>query len=272
MAGGIAVAHIGARSYQALHLVRDAGLVLPAGHCLVSGHAAGVDIVAEITARQRGAETSIHPIASRSGASRAAFTAAAMARNTLIADEALSGVAWVNPSSRGTYDTIGKLKMMGKPIEVREEPPPAEWSLLFHTAIHPNTRQAPRGYRGPSMLDITRGTGGPAGDPFAPSKALLSEAQRRMADDGPEAGFAFYEPHYVAQMRESWVRKRAAWDALLARNHAVLVCYCPGRDYSDDGTPGAANERCHRFVLARLLVKAGEKVGRRVVYGGEVVC
>lgn len=257
--GGIAVALVGARAFQALYLVRDFVLALPTDRRVVSGHAAGVDIVAEITARQREMATIIHPIASRSNASREAFTAAAMARNTLIADEAEEGVAWVNEGSRGTWDTIQKLRGLGKPIQIVLEPKPEQHALLLHTATHPRTQQAPRGYRGPSMFDITRGSGGVAGAPFAPSAGLLSEAQRRMREEGAGA-FNWYAPHYISEMRQSWVRHRPHWDALLARNHVVCACFC------------AERTMCHRSLLAELLVKAGEKVGRRVVDGGEVVC
>jgi uncharacterized protein YeaO (DUF488 family) len=108
------------------------------------------------------------------------------------------------------------------------------------------------------MLDITRGSGGEAGDPFAPSEALLTEAKRRMQEGDPDA-FNWYRPRYVEEMRRSWVNKRAAWDALLTRNHFTACCYCTSRDV------------CHRGIFAELLVKAGEKVGRRVFDGGEVV-
>jgi len=107
-----------------------------------------------------------------------------------------------------------------------------------------------RGYRGPSMLDITRGSGR-EGLPFAPSAALLSEARSN--------GFDWYKPRYVEEMRQSWKANRAAWDLLLGRNHVVCVCYCADRDL------------CHRGLFAALIVKAGEWSGRRVIDGGEVV-
>lgn len=250
---------VGSRTYRALHLVRDVVLALPANQRVVSGHAAGVDIVAEVAARQRGLPTSIYPVRVPSNAGKAAFAKAALARNTLIADEATEGDAFVNAESRGTWDTIQKFKGLGKVVRVHEEPPPAEHALLLYTAPHPNTRQAPKGYRGPCMLDITRGSGGEAGAPFAPSADLLGEAKRRMAVD-PESAWAWYAPRYREEMGRSWKAKRAAWDALLARNVIFAACYCPGR------------ERCHRGLLAGFVVKAGEHVGRRVVDGGEVPC
>lgn len=246
---------VGGRTYRALHLVRDYVMGLPVGDydvaspppasVVVSGHAAGVDIVAEITAHQRGLPTVIFPAR---GASHAEFTKAAFARNTLIAQRSDELDAFVNSESRGTWDTVQKARLFGKVVRIHEEP--AEPALLFHTAVHPNTRQAPRGYRGPSMLDITRGSGR-EGLPFAPSAALLSEARSN--------GFDWYKPRYVEEMRQSWKANRAAWDLLLGRNHVVCVCYCADRDL------------CHRGLFAALIVKAGEWSGRRVIDGGEVV-
>ena len=254
-----AVAVVGARDFRALHLVRDhvLGLEVAVG-CLVSGHARGTDIVAEITAHQRGLVTSIHAVRTKRGEDREAFTAAAMARNGAVADEARSADVFVTKDCRGSWDAVRKFQALGKEVRLHEEPGPDEHSLLFHTAPHPRTRQAPRGYDGPDGFDITRGSGGAAGDPFAPSAALFMEAKRRMALEGPGA-FAWYSPLYVEEMRGSWLRHRRAWDALLARNHVVLLCYCPAR------------ELCHRGLLVELLLKAGARVGRRVVDGGEVL-
>lgn len=252
------IAIVGARAYQALHLVREVVLALPTVR-VVSGHAIGVDIVAEITAVQRDLPTSIYPVRVARGAARGEFTKAAMARNTLIADEGTEGHAFINPTSRGTWDTVQKMRGLGKVVHIHEEPPPAEHALLFHTAPHPRTRQAPKGYRGPSGFDITRGSGGPAGSPFAPSEGLLNEVKRRMSD-GDSGAFEWYEPMYMEEMRASWRTQRAAWDTLLGRTHFTALCYCPDR------------AACHRGIFARLLVKAGEKVGRRVVDGGEVRC
>lgn len=255
-----AVAVVGARDFRALHLVRDHVLGLEvAVDCLVSGHARGTDIVAEITANQRRLATSIHAVRVARGADRDAFTAAAMRRNDVVADEARAADVFVTKDCRGSWDAVRKFKALGKEVRLHEEPPEAEHALLFHTAPHPNTKQAPRGYRGPSFFDITRGTGGTAGSPFAPSDELLHEGRQRRSKEGPEA-FAWYEPRFIEEMRRSWKLNRAAWDALLALNHVVIGCYCMVR------------EECHRGILATLLVKAGEKVGRRVVDGGEVRC
>ena len=103
-------------------------------------------------------------------------------------------------------------------------------------------------YAGPDRLDVTRKSGGATGRPFAPSWAILRPALKIRVEDGHGAFLAAwpqYVADYTAEMRASYRRKRAAWDALLARPAVVLVCYC---------TDPA---RCHRRVLAELLAKLG---------------
>ena len=53
---------------------------------------------------------------------------------------------------------------------------------------------------------------------------------------------------YTDEMRDSYRRRRAAWDALLERPRVVAVCYCAV-------TP--ARPWCHRRVLAGILAKLG---------------
>lgn len=98
------------------------------------------------------------------------------------------------------------------------------------------------GYRGPDRLDVTR-----LGDsPFAPSWGLLNPYLKlrslgRLTDERWEE----YRAGYIAEMRRSYLHHRPAWSALLGRRKATLLCFCPDP------------ERCHRRVLAGLLVKAG---------------
>jgi uncharacterized protein YeaO (DUF488 family) len=54
-----------------------------------------------------------------------------------------------------------------------------------------------------------------------------------------------YEREYIAQMRTSYRLYREHWDALLAKERVVLVCYCTD------------HTKCHRVVLAGILVKLG---------------
>lgn len=113
-------------------------------------------------------------------------------------------------------------------------------------------------YAGADRFDVTRqgadqhakahGVEGP-GAPFAPSWVILGPALR---GDLP---WDRYRERYTDEMRASYIRRRAAWDALLARHGDVtIVCFC------------ADPTRCHRTILAELLVKASAGAA---VYAGE---
>lgn len=251
-----AVAVIGSRTYPALHLVMETVRTLPDQAGVVSGHAIGSDIVAEITAAQGRRYVWSYPVRVTRNASKDAFTRAAMARNTVVAAVAREADAFVDPQSRGTWDTIRKLEGLSKKVRVHEAPPPADHALLFHTGVLATSMQVERArtYRGPSVLNITANVD----SPFSPSRALLNEALSRVDSVGRAEAFAWYEPRYIEEQRAGWKQHRAAWDEVLQRNHFVAACFC-----SDPAT-------CHRGIFRRLLVKAGEKVGRRVVDGGEV--
>jgi hypothetical protein len=100
----------------------------------------------------------------------------------------------------------------------------------------------------PDRLDVTR-----KGDSvFSPSWPLLMAAKRG------QITFAEYSECYTAEMRVSFVRHRAAWDEVLARERVVLCCYCQD--------PAL----CHRSLLAQLLAKAAERRGIEVELGGEL--
>lgn len=138
--------------------------------------------------------------------------------------------------------------------------------------------------RDPDRLDITRKSAGPEGIVFAPSWAIVrpyldvraradalrkgatfadKQGQSRTGDDlRRQAGdldnelerlWSAYVPAYIAEMRASYRAERSRWEALLARERAVLACFCTNA------------ERCHRTLLARdILPKLG------AAYGGEV--
>ena len=102
-------------------------------------------------------------------------------------------------------------------------------------------------YRGPDRVDVTR----KGGSPFGPSWPLLQHflAIRR---SGKETGsvWADYRAAYLQEMRALYRVNPAPFLALAARD-ATLVCYCTDA------------ERCHRTLLADILVKLGAE------YGGE---
>ncbi len=127
------------------------------------------------------------------------------------------------------------------------------------------------GFEDRDAFDITRKSGGPEGEVFAPSWKILRPALDEFKTAADEIGFATcgmdefngewrarrawwaYVPAYLAEMRASYKHDRAAWDRLLARPRVVLVCYCTDPD------------RCHRTVLgAGILPRLGAE------YCGEI--
>lgn len=122
-------------------------------------------------------------------------------------------------------------------------------------------------YGGPDRLDITRAKGEGIGLAFAPPWDMLSPAlairraieklEKRAVetldvgryDELVEAvnafSWALYDRAFRYEMRLSYRHQRAAWDELLGRERVVLVCFCPAR------------ERCHRSIVADLLVRLG---------------
>ncbi len=110
------------------------------------------------------------------------------------------------------------------------------------------------GYRDRDSFDVTASTGGAGwGAPFAPSWHLLRpllELQR--LEDLSVEDWSRCVDAYTREMRASYRANRWAWDRILARRRAVLLCSC------------ATPVRCHRRVLAEILVQLG------AAYGGEL--
>ncbi|MDX1527032.1 MAG: DUF488 family protein [Gammaproteobacteria bacterium] len=88
------------------------------------------------------------------------------------------------------------------------------------------------------------------GAAFAPSAPLRREYVRlyRANQDGSltDAQWLAYRKKFLAEMRESYRRHRAAWDELLKLDRVVLLCFCTD------------HTRCHRRILAEdVLPKLG---------------
>jgi len=98
--------------------------------------------------------------------------------------------------------------------------------------------------RDPDAFNVTRKTGDKI---FAPSWALLGPAIRRRREGyvQTEADWKDYASKYLTEMARSRRLNPAAWEALLARQRVVLVCYCPNP------------QKCHRRILARILASLG---------------
>lgn len=81
---------------------------------------------------------------------------------------------------------------------------------------------------------------------FCPSPYLLYPyLSKRKFGTLTDADWTEYAARYTGEMRHSYVVRRPAWDALLALPRVVLLCFCTDP------------ERCHRRVLAGILVKLG---------------
>lgn len=113
-------------------------------------------------------------------------------------------------------------------------------------------RTARVSYRGPDRLDVTRKSARFDGIAFAPSWGILEPALQARRDGRLDEAWPGYVADYTTEMRRSYREQRGAWDALLERETVTLVCYCKQAD------------RCHRTVLADILVKLG------ATYEGEV--
>lgn len=98
--------------------------------------------------------------------------------------------------------------------------------------------------RDKDAFNITRKSGARE---FAPSWSLLQRMLeiRKSGRVATEEEWRWYMAEYLKEMSRSHQRHRDVWDALLARDRIVLVCYCTDP------------ERCHRKVLARILGSLG---------------
>ena len=124
-------------------------------------------------------------------------------------------------------------------------------SLRVYTGRIPQPQRKIAGYDGADALNVSRASGDGFGRIFAPSPALLAEANKRKRwANGEEAdlvtAWEWYAPRFREEMRASFRAHRPAWEALLRREVVTLTCYC-----------GTAH-RCHRRILAaEILPKLG---------------
>lgn len=117
------------------------------------------------------------------------------------------------------------------------------------------------GYQGDDWLDVTalgnkrriqKGEVGGhrgIGAAFAPSRTILMPAlDLRRQNSLTDEKWRAYVDAYTAEMRESYVQQRAAWETLLSWSTVTALCFCIDPD------------RCHRLVLARdILTRLGAK-------------
>lgn len=109
------VAIVGSRLHPHLAMVRDYVRTLPGGTVIVSGGAAGVDIVAAAEARRLGLKVIVHlPDNAQYG-----FVDAPKQRNKLIAFDCDRMVAFPYGEARGTGHAIWCAQKLAKPVDVR---------------------------------------------------------------------------------------------------------------------------------------------------------
>jgi len=99
-------------------------------------------------------------------------------------------------------------------------------------------------YVGSDRVDVTR----KGGSALGPSWGLLTKyLALRRAGHATAQTWAEYSAAYLAELRALYRTRRGRALLLeLAQRGGTLVCYC-----------GGADGRCHRFLLAGVLVKLG---------------
>lgn len=113
-------------------------------------------------------------------------------------------------------------------------------------------------YEGEDRFDITRGSGGASGHPFAPPEELFrrmilrrAKLQRRAvsyaasAIEAERSAWEDYARQYRSAMMASQKTHHDDWDALLGKSCVTLVCYC------------TSPARCHRSLLSQILAELG---------------
>jgi len=98
-------------------------------------------------------------------------------------------------------------------------------------------------YSGKNRLDITVKSGNKI---FAPTWNIVSKFKKGLMTKEE------YTKEYYNLMRKSYKENRNRWDELLNQDEVVLVCFCRAENF------------CHRYILAEILVKLGAE------YKGEI--
>ena len=90
---------------------------------------------------------------------------------------------------------------------------------------------------------------------FAPDWDFLMEYKNSPQSREDEAA---YTKKYKLKLKELHQKHPEAFVELLNTPDLILTCYC---------TPG---KFCHRHILKEILFKLGERLGYRVIDGGEI--
>lgn len=121
----------------------------------------------------------------------------------------------------------------------------------------------------PDRFDITRGSGGRAAEPFAPSWSILKPAlgalalakrlPKAEAERVEREAWTRYVPHFLCEMEHSQLHHPGAWEDMLARRRVVLCCFCH------------SVSRCHRSLVAQLLERRGARWEGEIARNGRWV-
>ena len=76
---------------------------------------------------------------------------------------------------------------------------------------------------------------------FAPTWEMVMGHKKEQISDEQ------YTREYYTMMRGSYRRNLPRWDEVLSMDEVILACYC------------RADEFCHRYLLAEMLVRCGGK-------------
>lgn len=106
----------------------------------------------------------------------------------------------------------------------------------------------------PDALDVTIKSGRGFGAVFAPNDwEMVMGVKRGTVPTG------VYRNWYLGMLRCSYRQERAQWEALLARERTVLLCYCHPEQF------------CHRQILAEVLTKLGADYRGEILPTGQLV-
>ncbi len=284
------VLYFGARDHRSLWQVIDHQTAQPTGIRIISGHARGVDAVAEFTAHSAGREVRSHPARWQNEPGKKVNRAAGYDRNKVMHDVCDRAVGFLWPGCKGSLHTESLLKKSGKPYEMIE-PNLRETCVLLYTSVHKSSRQG-LPYKGPGTVDVSSRSFSSTWVQFAPSPSLLDSilkdrsAASRMSDEAErhealDEAWQSYVPAYLQEQRDLYRHSPDAFLTVLREtNFAVATCYCPAHhpaetvydaNRSGEALPfDPANMQCHRRLLADIFVRVGKKHGIRVIDGGEL--
>ena len=169
------VLYFGARDHRALWQVVEEMQREP--DCrIVSGHARGVDAVAEFTAHSMGREVDSYPARWKDAAGKQ-DKKAGHDRNKVMVNACNRAKGFLWPGCKGSLHTEELLRKSGKPFTIIE-PNLRDLGTVLFTGVHRSSRQG-KPYKGPGAVDVSSRSFSSTWIKFAPSEGLLSSIQEQ---------------------------------------------------------------------------------------------